>query len=125
MRRIGNKCICERLAELHKVCLEGIARAYPDMTLQEINDLASWAHMHCYVHRGHTPAQPLTGATPEGLEPDPIADNPNLARISDDPGDSRRLTLEQQQVAKKCHREAMSSDRLRRAAIARTRVNSA
>ncbi len=95
------------------------------MTLQEINDLASWAHMHCYVRLGYTPAQLLTGATPEGLEPDPIADNPNLARISDDPGDSLRLTPEQQQVAKKCHREVMSSNRLRRAAIARTQVNSA
>ncbi len=117
--------IVKRLIGVHKVTLEGIARAYPDFAMQEIHDLAAWAHMHCYMHRGFTPAQLLLGAQPEGLEPDPLSDAPNLARLSDDPGDSMRATQERQDLAKKSHREAMASDRLRRAAIARTRVNEA
>ena len=67
--------IAERLIEAHKVTLEGVARAYPELEMQEINDLAAWAHMHCYSHRGNTPGQLLTGAAPGGLEPDPISDN--------------------------------------------------
>ena len=86
--------IAERLIEVHKVTLEGIARAYDDLSMQETHDLAAWARLHCYSHRGYTPAQLLLGATPEGLEPDPLSDAPNLARLSDDPGDSLRTILE-------------------------------
>ncbi len=46
--------IAERLIEVHKVTLEGIAMAYDDLSTQEIHDLAAWAHLHCCSHRGYT-----------------------------------------------------------------------
>ena len=113
--------ICERLVLLHKTTVEGLARAHPDMPLQELFDLASWAHMHGYSHRGYTPGQLLIGATPEALGPDPLSDDPNLATLTADPAGHMAATLQRQASGMECHRVAMASDRLRRAAIARTR----
>ncbi len=113
--------VCERLIGIHTETLEGLSRAHEDMSIQELFDLASWSHMHSYCHQGFTPGQLLLGATPEGLDPDPIADDPHLAQLSSSTGDAMRQTLERQASGRERHRKAIASDRLRRAAQARTR----
>ena len=113
--------ICERLIQLHKTTCGGLGRAHPDMTFSELHDMGAWCHNHSYNHKGFTPGQLLGGATPEGLEPDPLADDPHMARLVNSTGEAMELILARQRTGKECHRKALASDRLRRAAHARTR----
>ena len=114
--------ICERHVEILRQIMIKLAVQFPDASTSEIAALASQSHNDLVRHRGVSPFTLWYGERPKDLIGDVLLDNPDHATLSGELSDAyQKRQLEMSIASNKATFDALGSEKLRRAALARSR----